>query len=165
MSTENGSNEIQVTRVFDAPIEKVWEAWADPAHFKQWAAPTGLTMEFKRADIRPGGSVSYTMSRDGEVVMHGLAEYKVIEKPHRIAYVQGHCDEHEKKVRGTAMVWPLTMLATFDLAEEGPQRTRVTLTWTPYEFTQEELDTFIQAKENATQRWNGSFDKLEAYLK
>jgi hypothetical protein len=51
------------------------------------------------------------------------------------------------------------------LTEEGPDRTRVTVTWEPYGATTgEELDVFIKSKGGMTQGWTGSFDKLDAYL-
>ena len=57
------------------------------------------------------------------------------------------------------------MLTTVKLTEEGPDRTRVTVTWEPYGITTpEELETFIKARGGMTQGWTGSFDKLEAYL-
>ena len=64
-----------------------------------------------------------------------------------------------------APTWPATMLTTVELTEEGPDRTRVTVTWEPHgPTTREELETFINAKAGMTQGWTGSFDKLEALL-
>jgi hypothetical protein len=57
------------------------------------------------------------------------------------------------------------MLTNVELAEEGPERTRVTVTWAPYgRVTPEELETFIKSKFGMTQGWTGSFDKLDAHL-
>jgi uncharacterized protein YndB with AHSA1/START domain len=57
------------------------------------------------------------------------------------------------------------MLTTVQLTEEGPNRTRVTITWEVHgDATREELETFIAAKGGMTQGWTGSFDKLDAYL-
>jgi uncharacterized protein YndB with AHSA1/START domain len=57
------------------------------------------------------------------------------------------------------------MLTTIVLSEEGPQQTRVTLSWEPFgKFTAEELETFVKAKAGMDQGWDGSFDKLEEYL-
>jgi uncharacterized protein YndB with AHSA1/START domain len=61
--------------------------------------------------------------------------------------------------------WPETILTTVQLTEEGPDRTRVTVTWQPHgTITREELETFINSKAGMTQGWTGSFDKLEAHL-
>lgn len=57
------------------------------------------------------------------------------------------------------------MRTVVTFAEEGPERTRVAVTWTVEgKVTKEERDTFIQGRAGMTQGWTGSFDKLEAYL-
>jgi uncharacterized protein YndB with AHSA1/START domain len=98
--------------------------------------------------------------------MYGRAEYLKIEKPHTISYKQQFCDANENISRHPmAPTWPETMLTTVRLAEEGPDRTRVTVTWEVVgKATPEEMDTFIKARGGMTQGWTGSFDKLEDYL-
>jgi uncharacterized protein YndB with AHSA1/START domain len=57
------------------------------------------------------------------------------------------------------------MLTTVELTEEGPDRTRVKVTWETYgKVTPDELATFIQGRAGMTQGWTGSLDKLESYL-
>jgi uncharacterized protein YndB with AHSA1/START domain len=123
-------------------------------------------MEFIRSDIRPGGSTFYLMTGQGNAKMYGRAEYLKIEKPDLISYTQQFCDENEKITRHPlSPTWPETMLTTVTLTEEGPDRTRVTVTWELQgSVTREELETFIKGKGGMTQGWTGSFDKLEGYL-
>lgn len=161
----SGKDNFVINRSFDAPIELMFEMWTNPKHFSQWLAPTGFTMEFLRSDIKVGSSTFYFMT-GSELKMYGRAEYREIEKPNRIVYTQQFCDEKEGISRHPmAPTWPATMLTTVQLTEEGPDRTRVTVTWETYgPTTREELETFIHAKAGMTQGWTGSFDKLEAYL-
>jgi uncharacterized protein YndB with AHSA1/START domain len=57
------------------------------------------------------------------------------------------------------------MLTTVTLAAEGPDQTRVTVTWEPFgAATREEIETFVKERGGMTQGWTGSFDKLEALL-
>lgn len=162
----SGKENFVINRSFDAPIDVMFEMWTKPEHFSQWLPPTGFDMQFIRADIRPGGSSFYSMSGSGGVKFHGRAQYLKIEKPDCIVYTQQFCDENENVSRHPmAPTWPETMLTVVKLAEEGPDRTRVTVTWEAYgETTAEELDVFVKAKGGMTQGWTGSFDKLEAYL-
>jgi uncharacterized protein YndB with AHSA1/START domain len=155
-----------INRSFEAPIETVFEVWTDPKHFSQWLAPTGFTMQFMKADIKEGGSTFYKMTDGGKVTMYGRAKYLEVKKPHRIVYTQQFCDEHENISRHPmAPTWPETMLTTVVLSEEGPNQTRVTVTWEVYgDAKREEIDTFSKAKGGMTQGWTGSFDKLEDYL-
>jgi hypothetical protein len=50
------------------------------------------------------------------------------------------------------------------LTEEGPSRTRVTVTWEPEAANAVELETFVKGRPGMTQGWTGSFDKLEGVL-
>ena len=123
-------------------------------------------MEFIKADIRPGGRTFYLMTWGNEMKMHGRAEYQKIQKPDLIQYTQQFCDENEKITRHPMVpTWPETMLTTVQLTSEGPDRTRVTVTWEAHgNATREELETFVKMKGGMTQGWTGSFDKLEEYL-
>jgi uncharacterized protein YndB with AHSA1/START domain len=161
----SGKEQFVINRSFDAPIDLMYDMWTKPEHFSQWLAPTGMTMEFIRADIKPGGSSFYFMS-GGNMKMYGRAAYLQFERPHRLLYTQQFCDENEKISRHPmAPTWPETMLSTVEFAEEGPDRTRVTVTWEPYgPTTAEELAAFVKEKGGMTQGWTGSFDKLEAHL-
>jgi len=161
-----GESCFVINRSFAAPIETMFEMWTDPEHFSRWLAPTGFTMQFIKADIRPGASTFYVMTDGGAVKMYGRARYLEIERPNRLVYTQQFCDEHENVTRHPmAPTWPATMLTTVTLTEESAGQTRVTVKWEPHgETTREELETFLKARGGMTQGWTGSFDKLDDYL-
>lgn len=166
LEKKSTSKEIFViNRSFEAPIDLVYEMWTNPEHFQKWLAPTGFDMKFKKADIRPGGSSAYSMSGHG-MTMYGSAQYIEMQKPNKIVYTQQFNDENGNISRHPmAPTWPETMKTTVLLSEEGPDQTRVTITWEVYgKASAEEMDTFIKAKAGMTQGWTGSFDKLEDYL-
>lgn len=48
--------ELVLTRIIDAPREKVFRAWTDPELLKQWFAPLPYTTPLAELDVRPGGS-------------------------------------------------------------------------------------------------------------
>lgn len=59
-------NEIQITRIYDAPVKLVWEAWTDLKQVEKWWGPRGFTLTTKSKHLRPGGKWIYTMhSPDG----------------------------------------------------------------------------------------------------
>lgn len=160
-----GKDTFVINRTFEAPLDVMYQMWTDPNHFSQWLAPTGFTMKFIKADIRTGGKTLYCMTGGQNITMYGRAEYKEISK-NRLVYTQQFCDEHENISRHPmAPTWPETMLTVVEFTEEGPDRTRVTVTWQTYgPTTPEELETFIKQRGGMTQGWTGSFDKLEEYL-
>ena len=58
--------ELVLTRLIDAPREKLFKAWTDPELLKQWFAPKPWTTPFAELDVRPGGSSLIVMrSPDG----------------------------------------------------------------------------------------------------
>ena len=55
------AKKIHVVREFDAPIEKVWKAFTDPALFEKWIAPKPWTAKTKTWDFTVGGVSLYAM--------------------------------------------------------------------------------------------------------
>jgi uncharacterized protein YndB with AHSA1/START domain len=161
----SGKEKFVINRSFDAPLELMFQMWTNPKHVSRWLPPTGFEMQFLRSDIRPGGGTFYVMTGK-DYKMYGTAQYLKIEKPGCIVYTQQFCDEKENVSRHPlAPTWPETMLTTVQLTAEGPDRTRVTVTWETHgAVTREELEIFIKSRGGMTQGWTGSFDKLEAHL-
>ena len=56
MSAEPKIHNVDVTRVFDAPVEQVWRAWVEPELVKQWWGPQGFTCPVAEMDFRVGGT-------------------------------------------------------------------------------------------------------------
>jgi len=53
--------DITITRLYDAPLQAVWDAWMDPDQVAQWWGPRGFTLTHHHKDTRTGGSWHYTM--------------------------------------------------------------------------------------------------------
>ena len=47
--------ELLLTRVFDAPVELVWQAWTQKPHLEKWLAPHTVTIVHAQVDLRVGG--------------------------------------------------------------------------------------------------------------
>lgn len=58
-SAEN--REFVHSRVIDAPRERVFRAFTDPAHLARWWGPNGFTSTFELFDPRPGGTWRFVM--------------------------------------------------------------------------------------------------------
>ncbi len=50
------NHELVLTRVIDAPREKLFRCWTEPALLKQWFVPKPWTIAKAEVDVRPGGS-------------------------------------------------------------------------------------------------------------
>lgn len=55
------SDSIRLTRIIDAPVEVVWNAWTVPEHVMQWWGPQDYTSPTCTIDLREGGTFLFCM--------------------------------------------------------------------------------------------------------
>ena len=58
---EEETRDIVLTRTFNAPLERVWKAWTDPAQVMKWWGPRGFTSPSCQIDLREGGRYIFSM--------------------------------------------------------------------------------------------------------
>lgn len=70
----SADRELVLTRLINAPREKVYRAWTDPELLKQWFAPLPYTTPIVELDVRPGGTAYFVMrGPDGkDLPNHGV---------------------------------------------------------------------------------------------
>jgi len=70
----SADRELMLTRLINAPREKVYRAWTAPELLKQWFAPKPYTTPVVEMDVRPGGSAYFVMrGPDGQdMPNHGV---------------------------------------------------------------------------------------------
>ncbi|WP_446720678.1 SRPBCC family protein [Mesorhizobium sp. L-8-3] len=61
-STPVSDRELVLSRLIDAPREKVYRAWTDAEILKQWFAPKPWSTPHAELDVRPGGANLVVMS-------------------------------------------------------------------------------------------------------
>jgi uncharacterized protein YndB with AHSA1/START domain len=63
---------VQLTRKFNAPVERVWQVWTMPEFIKQWWGPETYSCPEAKIDLRKGGQMLLAMKGpDGKVVYSG----------------------------------------------------------------------------------------------
>ncbi len=50
---------IELQQHFDVPVEKLYEAWTNPEHLKQWWKPIENKLQEVTNELREGGKVEY----------------------------------------------------------------------------------------------------------
>lgn len=78
---------LTIERTFNAPIEKVWEAFTNPALLKQWWSPQGAHVGFFEGEFKEGGKFRFChkMDDDGaELWARGV--YEKIQAPVYLVY-------------------------------------------------------------------------------
>ena len=165
-ATTAPEREFVISRVFDAPPERLFAAWTEPARVAQWWGPEGFTNPVCRMDVRPGGAYRIVMrSPDGqEYPMRGrVVEVK---PPERFAFTID-TGEHPEKwkeemkqlgARDTVPGHPQVEVAvTFEEAAGGT-RVRIVSTFGSA------ADVEAHLKMGAAQGWAQSLDRLEDLL-
>jgi uncharacterized protein YndB with AHSA1/START domain len=63
-----GSQELRITRIFDAPRELVYRAFVDPDQLAQWFGPVGFSVPRDTVDVdaRVGGHQRFVMINDDD---------------------------------------------------------------------------------------------------
>ncbi len=67
MDQNEPKRELTITRILDAPKERVWKAWTDPNLLRQWFGPRGVTNPICEVDARKGGTIHIVMEAGPEL--------------------------------------------------------------------------------------------------
>ena len=76
---------LTITRVLDAPRERVWREWTDPEAFADWfgGPDAEIPLDTVAMDVRPGGAWRATMLYGGREI-RWAGEYHEVEPPGRL---------------------------------------------------------------------------------
>jgi uncharacterized protein YndB with AHSA1/START domain len=88
MAAAGNSHEIRLTRVYDAPVQAVWDAWTTEQVAKWWG-PRGFTITTHSKELRPGGMWRYTMHGPDGVDYPNITKYFVVEPCQKLVYDHG----------------------------------------------------------------------------
>ncbi len=157
-----GSEELLITREFDAPRDLVYKAWTVPSRLMSWYGPVGSKLSIKKADMRPGGEIVYGMKApDGKTVWVRWS-IRDLTPPERIVVVVSFVDEQENAVPLVPDL-PIERLSTVTF-EEYDGKTRMMLRSQAMHASDKGRIAFRDHCANMEQGWVGTFDQLDAYL-
>lgn len=161
----NDKKVFLLNRVFESPIDLVFEMFTNPVHIEKWQPPTGFTMKILEGKVEAGSSVFYEMGNN-EVKFFGRSTYEKIIRPEFISFIQEFCDENGKNTKHPgAPIWPMRWLTSVAFTAEDKTSTRITLKSEIIDsHTSAELEAFMSARGGMTQGWTGSLDRLEEHL-
>lgn len=127
--------DLVFTRVFDAPIERVWKAWIEPEMVTQWWGPDGFTSPSARMDVREGGTSLVCMRAPKEFGgqdMYSTWDYLKIVPRERIEYLHNLADKDGKTIDpgsiGMPSDFPQDLRDSVTLTAVDGNKTAVTVT-------------------------------------
>lgn len=86
---------LSLRRVFEAPRERVYQAWTDPRLLEQWWGPPGFSCPFAQVDLRPGGAYRLAMKPPGSDVFYLTGVFRDVQPPERLVYTWRWEDDKE----------------------------------------------------------------------
>lgn len=152
-----------ISRTFNAPRQRVWQAWTDAGHMSWWG-PKGVTIHPATLDLRPGGTFHYSMKTPEGREMWGKWVIREVAPQERLVFVNSFSDAASGITRHPMNPhWPLEMLSTVTFADQSG-RTLVTIQWLPLNPTELERKAFDEGHESMKNGWGGSLERLAEYL-
>lgn len=156
MSDRENLGSVVIERTFDAPVERIWEMWTVPEHFRAWYGPTGATVPVVKMDVRPGGARIHCMevqTPGGPMSMWFAGEFLDVVERERLVYTEAVvADEHGNPVDGG------------DGHDPDATEVRVELTATPDGTRMVMTHIGIPAGSPGEAGWAMAFDKLSTAL-
>jgi uncharacterized protein YndB with AHSA1/START domain len=145
--------ELVLTRIFDAPREKVFRAWTEPKLLKQWFAPKPWTTSGARLDVRPGGASLVVMrDPDGNDYPNRGVYLEVVENE-KLVFTDAYASAWEPSEKPF-----MTVVLTFENLGGRTKYTARCLHWTAADREAHETMGFHEG-------WGRCADQLAALLK
>lgn len=157
MSDTTSSNDVVIERVFEAPVELIWQMWTLPENFKSWYGPMGMTVPVADMDLRVGGKRLICMaSPDGQMKMWFTGEYLEITPHEKLVYTESMADENGNVISPSAMGMPADHPEVTEVRvqlEDLGGRTKMVMT-----------HAGVPADSPGAGGWAQAFDKLATHL-
>src|SRR5919201_1317966 len=110
--SEHRERVLRIERTFDAPVERVFQAWTSEEVLRRWLqGMPGWETPTAEVDLRVGGRVRIVMRDPSDGAEVGATgEYTVVEPPHRLVFTWVWDDDRDRP-----------QLIELEFAEQGPQ--------------------------------------------
>jgi len=89
-ATPASDRELVLTRLIDAPRDKLFRAWTEPELMKQWFTPRPWTTPVIEVDLRPGGSNLIVMRGPDGTEFPNRGVYLEIVKNERLVFTDAY---------------------------------------------------------------------------
>lgn len=163
------SENITITKIFNAPLEKVWNAWTDPKEVAKWWGPEGFTAPSIKIDFRVGGKYIYAMrgpkGSEWDRDMYSAGVYKEIVPNEKLVVTDYFSDADgnmiEPKEEGQDPSFPKESVVTVLFEEVQGGKTKLSIIY-PAPETPEAKEALL--KSGMVEGWNSSLNKLEKAL-
>lgn len=121
---------VRIQEAFDAPRERVFDAWVRPEMLERWFAPHGCSLRIERLDARTGGGFHWCIDDPAFGECWTIGSYIEVVRPERIVFTSVIADASGQPAtpasQGHDPEWPAETAVRVTFDERGGQ-TVVTL--------------------------------------
>ncbi len=108
-TTSSEGRDLILTRLIDAPAEKVFRAWTEPQLLQQWFAPKPWMTPKVEMDVRPGGSNLIVMASPEGHEFANRGVYLEVVKNRRVVFTDAYSQAWEPSEKPF-----MTVILTFE---------------------------------------------------
>jgi uncharacterized protein YndB with AHSA1/START domain len=138
---------LEIKRFINAPRDRVYAAWTDPAQLRQWFGPEKVQTRDLIADARVGGKFRWDLTNSEGEKMTCRGEYRELQLGKKIVFTWQWDDDEDWENH--------TSVVTVELSDhDGGTELRLTHEQLPSE----------QSRDGHTGGWNSALDKLEKFF-
>ena len=153
------SEEVLITRIFNASREDVFKAWTNVDALTRWFVPNDCTIEFKKFEFRKGGNFHHCIRNPHVHDGWCIGTFLEIVEPEKIVYNIAISDKEGNPAQpsdsGMDPDWPAETMVTVTF-EDINGKTKLTL--------KQAVDAELAKRTGAYPSWLQMFDRLEAEL-
>jgi uncharacterized protein YndB with AHSA1/START domain len=144
MSAAIEDTTLVMTRMFDAPCARVFDAWLDREEWQAWIGPEGISCEIPLLEPRVGGHYRINMRMSSGQLVPVTGTFQTIDRPRTLVLTWGWDGDPSRQ-----------SLLTLTFADKGG-RTELTL-------RQEGLGSAAN-RDDHSRGWDSALNKLDKYL-
>ncbi len=150
---------INITRTFDLPVNKLWQAWTEPESMKKWWGPKDYTCPFCKIDLKPGGKYLSCMRSKEGTEFWSTGTYQEIIPQKKLVLTDSFSDEKGNVISASDLnmpgKWPQELLVTVTFEQTGG-KSKMAL---------EHVGVPPEMYDECILGWEQSLDKLEENFK
>jgi glutathione S-transferase len=138
---------LEIVRFINAPTDRVYDAWTDPAQLRQWFEPEGVHPRNITADVRVGGKYRWDLTTPAGEEMSAFGEYRELIPGKKIVFTWQWDDDEDWENR--------TSVVTIELFQRGGG--------TKLRFRHEQLPS-EESRDRHNEGWNSFLNRLEQFI-
>jgi uncharacterized protein YndB with AHSA1/START domain len=138
---------LEITRFINAPRDRVYAAWTDPAQLKEWWGPETVRTRNITADVRVGGKYRWDLINQEGEEMSVFGEYRELQPDKKVVFTWKWDDDEAWENQDSVV--------TIELADRDGG--------TEVKLTHEKLPSEA-SRDRHNEGWNSVLDRLEKFL-